>query len=41
MMSCTGCDKLFCYICNKPIKDDEHYYNNHLCKFESNPFNDL
>ena len=24
-LRCTGCDKKFCYICNKEIVDDQHY----------------
>ncbi len=24
-LTCTNCEKLFCYICNKSIKDIKHY----------------
>ena len=41
LMHCVRCQEPFCYICNKPIKGEQHYEANNNCKRFSDPFSDF
>ena len=40
-MNCVDCKLLFCYICNKAIKDDMHYNGQSSCHATSDPWADI
>ena len=41
-ISCKGCEKFFCYICNKFVIDAEaHYGPKANCREHSNPYTDF